>query len=853
MADPQASSSSLSSSSFSDFNSRVQTAALNATRGAAGLPADIAFHRSIDSDLAQDLDAFSSRILSLTNNILSLVSTADTSQSSRKKGKAKLQGQDDVVDDFHSLIVDSMDQLLERTDICLDEFSGRTKAPLVAINYDAPGLRKTNKLNPAQKGQLDPAVQHASNLPKPQLAFKHLVNNSDQPWYPTLSHKFNAQVPLGHIFRDLDSESIAKHPYRYEITHISYPQRMFVAADPIQPTPLGSTTATWVATSAALDAMIDELRAAQEIAIDLEHNNYRSYAGIVCLMQISTRTQDWIVDTLALRAELATGALNEVFTDPNIIKVLHGAESDIVWLQQDFNLYIVNLFDTFHASKLLEFPRHGLANLLEMYCDFVPDKRYQLADWRIRPLPEDMLQYARSDTHFLLYIYDNLRNALLDRAVSRAQSQSRSPSPGRQPPIANSSQKEALIRQALGRSEETALRTYEKEIYDSESGGGSSGWDTLARKWNKGGLVAAAETPSGRETLQRAIYRCVHAWRDEIARAEDESTRYVLPNHYLFQLAEHPPTDMAALLKIFHPVPPVVRRRVKELFEAIRDSVQRHQSKTAAPPALPVVEKVEEMQVDEVVMEAKPPVSVEGDLWSRAPPTASLTSKSALFGGALASKTASRSPTVSLVASVSSLLGTKNPSSKQLTGRFQEVVARIHSALAIVPSMPMLAISQEDTATESAPQESIEPALGMQVEVPYVPAAQRAPKQEVVDDSIVVVGQARQKKRKRAKTDPEVDGDGTGVLAAAAAAEGSPSPKKSAKKGKHEEIVEEVEAFDFASAPNILDDAPAEEDNRVKKRKKQKKGKDKPTYGDFPAPPKAHSEVKSGNRSHTFK
>jgi exosome complex exonuclease RRP6 len=65
-------------------------------------------------------------------------------------------------------------------------------------------------------------------------------------------------------------------------------------------------------------------------------------------------------------------------------QVLHGADSDVVWLQQDFNLYLVNLFDTFHASRVLDFPRHGLATLLEMYCDFSSDKRYQLADWRIR-------------------------------------------------------------------------------------------------------------------------------------------------------------------------------------------------------------------------------------------------------------------------------------------------------------------------------------------------------------------------------------------------------------------------------------------------------------------------------------
>ncbi|KAF7330926.1 Exosome complex exonuclease RRP6 [Mycena venus] len=844
MADPpQASSSTLSSTSFSDFNSKVQTAALNATRGAAGLPTDIPFHRSIDSDLAEDLDAFSSRVLSLTNNLLSLVATADSSQSSRRKGKAKLQSQDDVVDDFHSLIVDSMDQLLERTDICLDEFLGRTKAPLVAINYDAPGLRKTAKKIPTQRGQLDPTVQHASHLAKPQLAFKHPVKNTDEPWYPALSHKFNAQVPLGHIYRDSDAEAIVNHPYRHEITHISYPPRMFVAAEPIQPTPFDSTSATWVSTPDALDAMLDALRQAPEIAIDLEHNNYRSYAGIVCLMQISTRMQDWIVDTLALRAELATGALNEVLTDPKIVKVLHGAESDIVWLQQDFNLYIVNLFDTFHASKLLEFPRHGLANLLEMYCDFVPDKRYQLADWRIRPLPEDMLQYARSDTHFLpLHIRQLAQRPPRPRGLTHAIAVAL--------PLARTASLPSQ-HQRLARSEETALRTYEKELYDAERGGA--------------GLVAAAETPLGSETLQRAVYRCVHGWRDEVARAEDESTRYVLPNHYLFQLAERPPADMAALLQMFQPVPPVVRRRAKELFDAIRSCVQRYLSKgekaSVPPPA------AEKMQVDEeVVVKVTAPALTTDALWSRgvlspiyaadvkqthlAPGTSALAGKSALFGASLTSK----APTVALAASVSSLFGTKGSGPKQLTSRFQEVVARIHSALVIVPSMPVVDSAAASQGADSIPTQNLgETAHGMQVEVPYVPAAQRTTKQivEVVDDSIVVVGQARQKKRKRAKTDTGVDGD----AAEGGATPPEDSPKKVAKKEKRDagDGDGEVEAFDYSAVPNLLDDVPNGEDMRVKKKKKQKQGKEKQFYGDFPAPPKAHSELKSGNQSHTFK
>jgi len=51
------------------------------------------------------------------------------------------------------------------------------------------------------------------------------------------------------------------------------------------------------------------------------------------------REEDFIVDTLALRDELED--MNEVFTDPKITKVFHGAESDIIWLQQD-SLYTLS-------------------------------------------------------------------------------------------------------------------------------------------------------------------------------------------------------------------------------------------------------------------------------------------------------------------------------------------------------------------------------------------------------------------------------------------------------------------------------------------------------------------------------
>jgi exosome complex exonuclease RRP6 len=112
---PTASQLTIISETFDDFNAQLQAKALKATRGALALPADVAFHRAMDSSFSRDLDGFSSGVLSLTNKLLGLVATADATHSTRMKGKAKLENQDDVVDNFHSLVVDSVDQLLERT------------------------------------------------------------------------------------------------------------------------------------------------------------------------------------------------------------------------------------------------------------------------------------------------------------------------------------------------------------------------------------------------------------------------------------------------------------------------------------------------------------------------------------------------------------------------------------------------------------------------------------------------------------------------------------------------------------------------------------------------------------------
>lgn len=128
-------------------------------------------------------------------------------------------------------------------------------------------------------------------------------------------------------------------------------------------------------------------------------------------------------------------------------------------------------------------------------------------------MPEDMIHYARADTHFLLFVYDNLRNALLDRAKASPRN---SPSPSEP----SSTSPDRYVKEVLSRSEETALRVYSKEPYDFETGSGSMGWDTLARKWNKPSLCSNA-----RGSVPRELFRALHQWRDKVSREEDESVR----------------------------------------------------------------------------------------------------------------------------------------------------------------------------------------------------------------------------------------------------------------------------------------------------------------------------------------
>ncbi|KAI8229794.1 Exosome complex exonuclease rrp6 [Colletotrichum sp. SAR 10_96] len=584
---------------FKSLQEKVQSALVATTRSANRIAAeDLAFQRAVNPGVGDDLDAKTERLLELSTTLLK------SAASVCGLNAPNLEDADDIDLRWRS-VVDVVDSVLEKADTSIDEYTGAIK------RKDAP-TADASQAKKAKTTGTDKVIRNA-NISKPQLNFDPPVDNN-ATWKPILTEKPHAKValeqslvsnetdgfvtydytiflPLLHMnesthskqtrsrinkrhktrgsINSINGEIRYKHPYEAEILEAKYPDRVYQQAEPIPWQPVDKTEATWVDTFEGVLEMLEELKKAKEIAVDLEHHDFRTYVGLTSLMQISTREKDWVVDTLKpWRQQLQV--LNQVFADPNIVKVFHGSYMDIIWLQRDLGLYVNGLFDTFYACEALHYPQKSLAFLLSKFANFDADKRYQMADWRMRPLSPEMLYYARSDTHYLLYVYDKVRNELVMKSDRG--------NPGTD-----------YIETVLQKSKSQSLSRYEGEHFDPVSGKGPKGWYGLLLKH-----------PAPFSGQQFAVYRAVWAWRDEVARREDESTAYVLPNAIIGDIAKRMPPDAKALHALIPPSSHIARRNVSDIWARYQEARERgveepslyhfFRSDLPSRPAKPLVE-----------------------------------------------------------------------------------------------------------------------------------------------------------------------------------------------------------------------------------------------------------------------
>lgn len=273
---------------------------------------------------------------------------------------------------------------------------------------------------------------------------------------------------------------------------------------------------------AALARRMKELDKAPIIALDTEASSFHRYTERVCLVQLSTREQTFLIDPLAI-TDLAP--LGKLLADPKMEVVIHDADYDLRILSKHHAIRVENIFDTLVAAELLNEPEIGLAALLKKYQGLHVDKKFQKADWSKRPLPQDMLAYAAGDTAHLIKLRDQLKEALIAKdRLSWAE-------------------------------EEFALLTdapFNLAVNDEPAFMRMKGAKLL-------------------KPHQLAVLREVHAWRDALAEKMDRAAFMVVGNDVLLSFATAPPKSVKEIAA--HKG--VGERLVERHGQKIMDAVQR--------------------------------------------------------------------------------------------------------------------------------------------------------------------------------------------------------------------------------------------------------------------------------------
>ncbi|CAL8122442.1 unnamed protein product [Orchesella dallaii] len=193
------------------------------------------------------------------------------------------------------------------------------------------------------------------------------------------------------------------HPYKYTI------ENWHISADMVSVTDLVYPRFTrYIRTEAELADCSIDLHDNAEITVDTEMNS-DSYHHVICIIQISTKTADYVIDSLKLFNKIRQ-YLAPSFENPEKLKIFHSS-NDLLHLQRNFGIFMVAFIDTqevfeiLHGTKQIAFDKMA-KSLLDKDVNKLP----QLADWRLSPLPDDLLEYAAADTRLLFECWLKLKH-----------------------------------------------------------------------------------------------------------------------------------------------------------------------------------------------------------------------------------------------------------------------------------------------------------------------------------------------------------------------------------------------------------------------------------------------------------
>ena len=272
--------------------------------------------------------------------------------------------------------------------------------------------------------------------------------------------------------------------------------------------------------------LAERAREEGRLGIDTEFMPEGRYRPLLCLVQIVVGEEVVVLDPIGGPA-FDPAPLTEVLEDPEIEIVLHAGRQDVALLRRQWGADVTNVFDTQIAAGFAGFSAQaGYLGLLHDVLRIRLKKSASFTRWDARPLTDEQLRYAREDVEHLLPLADEIQRRLTERG-----------------------------RLEWAREECRAIANATDERDPEEV------WRRLPRA-------------TSLDPRERAVAREITSWRERTAEREDRPVGAIIRDPSIVELAKRQPVDRGALGNIRGIGPDVVRRRGRDLVEAIQRGLQ---------------------------------------------------------------------------------------------------------------------------------------------------------------------------------------------------------------------------------------------------------------------------------------
>lgn len=283
------------------------------------------------------------------------------------------------------------------------------------------------------------------------------------------------------------------------------------------------TTLRFIDTQEELKQFCEQLGKLDWVALDTEFLREKTYYPKLCLLQVATPEHVACIDPLAI-ADLSP--ILDILFDETVTKVLHSGRQDLEIFYHLAGKLPSPVFDSQIAALLLGYPEQvGYASLVKDELGIELDKLHTRADWSLRPLSEEQLQYAADDVVYLAEIYQRLYEKLA----------------------------------ASGRSDwllEDFQRLTSVDLYNNPP---EDAWLKV-----KGGNRLRGDSLS--------IMQSLAGWRELLARQKDRPKGWILRDDALVDISRHKPDSLAALGKIRGLSEGLVRNSGDKIVELVNDA-----------------------------------------------------------------------------------------------------------------------------------------------------------------------------------------------------------------------------------------------------------------------------------------